>query len=276
MSSITSRRELPPFGVFRAFTQYRSLTLELTKREILGRYRGASFGLLWSLISPFLMLVVYTVAFGYVLKSRWPHSSGSTSDYALILFMGLIVHGLFAECMNRAPMLIVSNVNLVKRIIFPLDILPWPVVLSTLFHSFMNVVVFALLMLTVQHHLPWTIVFLPLVFLPLVVLCAGVCWFLSALGVYMRDIGQLTGVLTTAMLFLSSAIVPVSTLPPKYQFVFRLNPLTFIIDQARAVSIWGEWPNFPHLGIYLVVASVTASLAYLWFRKTQRGFADVL
>ena len=263
-------------GPFHAFTRYRSLTLELSKREVLGRYRGASFGLLWSLISPFLMLIVYTIAFGYVLKSRWPHTSGSTTDYALILFLGLIVHGLFAECMNRAPSLVVSNVNLVKRIIFPLEILPWPLILSALFHALMNVVVFALLMLVLQHHLPGTIIALPLVLIPLVVFTAGVCWFLSALGVYMRDIGQITGVLTTAMLFLSSAIVPVDTLPKAYRIVFYLNPLTFIIDQTRQVAIWGHWPNFAGLAAYLAGSLVVAWLGYIWFRKTRRGFADVL
>ncbi len=259
-----------------AFTRHRSLTLELSKREVLGRYRGSSFGLLWSLISPFLMLVVYTVAFGYVLKSRWPHTSGSTTEYAMILFLGLIVHGLFAECLNRAPTLVVSNVNLVKRIIFPLEILPWPLIFSALFHAAMNVVVFAVLMLILQHHVPYTIVALPLVLLPLAVLIAGVCWFLSALGVYMRDIGQVTGVLTTAMLFLSSAIVPVEILPPDYRIVFHLNPLTFIIDQTREVAIWGHWPDVTGLAIYLGASLGVAWLGFLWFRKTRRGFADVL
>lgn len=263
-------------GPFHAFTRHASLTLELSKREVLGRYRGASFGLLWSLISPFLMLIVYTIAFGYVLKSRWPHTSGNTTDYALILFVGLIVHGLFAECMNRAPMLIVSNVNLVKRIIFPLEILPWPLVLSALFHALMNFVVFAVLMLILQHHLPGTIIALPLVLIPLVMLTVGTCWFLSALGVFMRDIGQVTGVLTTAMLFLSSAIVPVETLPAKFRIVFYLNPLTFIIDQSRRVAIWGQWPQFGELATYFAGSVIFAMLGYIWFRKTRRGFADVL
>jgi lipopolysaccharide transport system permease protein len=262
--------------MFGAFFRHRSLTVELSRREVLGRYRGASFGLLWSLISPFLMLIVYTVAFGYILKSRWPHTSGSTTEFALILFLGLIVHGFFAECLTRAPMLIVGNTNLVKRIIFPLEILPWPMVLSALFHVFANCIVFAVLFLVFNHYLPWTIIFLPLVIMPLVVLTVGVVWFLAALGVYMRDISQITGVLATAMLFLSSAIVPVETLPPEYQFVFALNPLTYIINQARAVAIWGNLPNFIGLGLYTIVALGVAQLGFIWFNKTKRGFADVL
>lgn len=270
------RDDLPRLGLFRAFTGYPSLTWELTRRDVLGRYRGASFGLLWALLNPFLMLIVYTIAFGYVLRSRWPHSDGSTTDYALILFVGLIIHGIFAECLNRAPTLIVGNANLVKRIIFPLDILPWPVVLSALFQALMNIVVFAILMLAFQHRLPWTIVLLPVVLLPLAMLCVGVCWFLSALGVFLRDISQMTGVIATAMLFLSSAIVPVTVVPERFRIIFYINPLTFLIDQARDVAIWGHLPLFGWLLVYLVCATTFAALAYQWFRKTRRGFADVL
>lgn len=263
-------------GPFDAFTRHRSLTSELTKREVLGRYRGASFGLLWSLISPFMMLVIYTIAFGYVLKSRWPHTSGSTTEYALILFLGLIVHGFFAECLTRAPTLITGNANLVKRIIFPLDILPWPMIMSALFHVIANCLVFAALFLAVNHYLHWTIVFLPLVILPLVIFTVGVVWVLASLGVFMRDISQVMGVVATAMLFLSSAIVPVDTLPEKYQTFFHLNPLTFIIDQARAVAIWGNLPDLLGLGLYALVSLAVAYLGFAWFNKTKRGFADVI
>jgi lipopolysaccharide transport system permease protein len=248
----------------------------MSKREVLGRYRGASFGLLWSLISPFLMLIVYTLAFGYILKSRWPHTSGSTTDFALILFLGLIVHGFFAECLTRAPTLITGNTNLVKRIIFPVEILPWPMVLSALFHVFANCIVFAVLQLVLRHSLPPTIVFLPLVIAPLVIFTVGITWFLASLGVYMRDVSQITGVLATAMLFLSSAIVPVETLPPEYQFVFQLNPLTYIINQARWVAFFGHMPNFLGLGLYTLISLGIAYLGYAWFIKTKRGFADVL
>src|SRR3546814_20366677 len=117
----------------------------MSKRDVLGRYREASFGLLWSLISPFLMLLIYTLAFGYILKSLWPGTSGNIADFSMLLFVGLIVHGFFAECLNRAPSLIVANPNLVKRIVFPLQILPWMVVLSALFHAVTNSIVFMLL-----------------------------------------------------------------------------------------------------------------------------------
>ncbi len=267
------RRILEPFS---AFGEYRSLTYELTRRDIQGRYRGASFGLFWSLLSPFLMLLVYTLAFGYVLRSRWPGTTGETSDFALILFVGLIVHGLFAECLARAPGLIVGNANYVKRIVFPLHVLVWSMVLSALFHTVTNTIVFALLFLIVHGFIHPTIVLLPLVLLPLVLVTVGVSWLLAAAGVYLRDIGQVTGVLSTALLFLSSAIIPLESLPERYQIVFRLNPLTFIIDQAREVAIWGRLPDWSGLGLYLVGAMLVACLGYAVFNKARKGFSDVL
>ena len=263
-------------GPFDAWLHHRSLTLEMTKRDVLGRYREASFGLLWSLISPFLMLLIYTLAFGYIMKSRWPGTTGNIADYSMLLFIGLIVHVFFAECMNRAPSLIVGNPNLVKRIVFPLQVLPWMAVLSALFHAFANSLVFTLLNLAMRGEIAPTLPLLPLVLLPLAVAALGVGWLLSSLSVFLRDIGQMTGVLATAMLFLSSAIVPVDALPAKYQLVFRLNPLTFIIDQAREVAFWGRMPDWYGLGLYLAGALLFAYAGYAVFQKLRPGFADVL
>ena len=275
----TDSRNVPVIslaGPFGAWLDHRSLTMELTRRDVLGRYRGASFGLLWSLISPFLMLIVYTLAFGYILKARWPGTSGNTADFAMLLFMGLVIHGFFSECLTRSPALVVGNANLVKRIVFPLDVLPWTVVLSALFHACTNLLVFAVLNGLLRGEFHPTIVLWPLVMLPLCILALGMIWLLSALTVYLRDIGQITGVASTALLFLSSAIVPVETLPESYQLVFKLNPLTFIIDQAREVAFWGRMPDWTGLGLYSLGALVFAYVGFAAFQKMRRGFADVL
>lgn len=256
--------------------QRRSLLVELTKREILGRYRGAAIGLLWSLISPFLMLMVYTLAFGYILRSRWPGTTGSTTDFALILFAGLVIHGFFAECLTRAPQLVLSNPSYVKRVVFPLEILTCSMVLTALFHLGMNVLVLLALKWFGHGELSWHAVLLPVVVAPLVILAVAVGWFLSALGVYLRDISQVVGVLATAMLFLSSAIVPVQSLPENYRWVFYANPLTLIIDQAREVVIWGRMPDWSALGLYTACVTVLAVLALGLFRRMRGGFADVL
>lgn len=266
----------PDAGPFGALGVYRSLAFELAKRDVLGRYRGASFGLLWSLISPFLMLMVYSFAFGFVMKARWPQADQGQAHYSIILFIGLIVHGFFAECLSRSPTLITGNANFVKRVIFPLEILPWPMVASALFHTFMNFLVFLALHIILDHTIAWTIVLLPLVLLPLVLLALGVSWLLAALGVYLRDIGQITGVLATAMLFLSTAMFPIEALPPQYRWLLIINPLTFIIDQARAVALWGQMPNWAGLGLYTLCALAVLYFGYTVFRLTRRGFADVI
>jgi lipopolysaccharide transport system permease protein len=263
-------------GPFTALTRHRSLVWELSKREVLGRYRGASFGLAWSVISPFLMLGVYAFAFGSVLKSRWPHETGGSHSYAVILFVGLIMHGFFAECLMRAPTLVVSNPNFVKKVVFPLDILPWPMLFSALFHALMNLVVLSLLMLFLEHQLPLTMLLVPVVFLPFALITIGISWVLASLGVYLRDIGQVMPVVCTALLFLSSAIVPISILPPDLQTLFHLNPLTFFIDEARRVVLVGLAPNWIALGWTALGGLVLSWLGHAWFRATQKGFADVL
>lgn len=263
-------------GPLSALGPYRSLVWELARREVLGRYRGASFGLLWSLISPFLLLCIYTFAFGTVMGGRWPEIQSGQASFAIVLFAGLIVHGFLAECLNRSPELVVGNPNFVKRVIFPLEILPWPMVLSALFHALMNVVVFLVLRLAMDGDFTWTFVLLPVVMFPLVVLALGISWFLAALAVYFRDVRQVTGVLSMALLFLSSAMMPVASVPESYRWVFVFNPLTFIIDQARAVLLWGTMPDWAGLGAYLLVATAVLVLGWSWFRATRKGFADVL
>lgn len=264
------------FRPLAALVEHRSLTLELAKRDVLGRYRGASFGLFWSLISPFLMLMIYTFAFGTVMGNRWPQVESGNTSFAIILFAALIVHGFFSEVLNKSPTLITANPNFVKRVIFPIDILPWPLVLSALFHAGTTLLVFLVLRLVMDGQLAWTTVFFPLVLLPLLVLCLAMAWFLSALGVYVRDITQVTPLLSLAMLFLSTAMMPLETVPESYRWVFEYNPLSFIIDQARAVLLWRQLPDWLGLGRYLAVAVVLAYAARYFFASVRRGFADVL
>lgn len=261
---------------FAAFGRHWDLTRELVRNEILGRYRGANFGLLWSLLSPFLMLIVYTIAFGSILKGRWPQVGDTHAEFGLVIFVGIIVHGFFAECFTRAPQLMLQNANYVKRVVFPLEILPWSMLLSALFHTAMNVAVFCLLSLFVYQQLSVYVVLLPLVLLPLVLVTIAVSWLMASLGVYLRDIAQVAPVIATAMFFLSSAIIPVEAVPAEYRIAFALNPLTFFIDQAREVALWGRPPDWVGLIWYTLGGLVAVFGAHAWFRKTSRGFADVL
>ena len=256
---------------------HRQLIFQMIRRDVLGRYKGSIMGLLWSLLNPIFMLAVYTFVFSVVFKARWGiDDNESKSQFAIVLFVGMIVHGLFAEVLNRAPTLILSNVNYVKKVIFPLEILPVITMGASLFHSLISLTVLMIAFIVFNHFLCWTAIFIPLVFLPLVIFTLGCSWILASLGVFLRDVGQTIGIITTIMLFLSPVFFPISSLPEAYQPLIMANPITFIIEQSREVLIWGHSPNWTGLGIYTVTAILIAWIGYAWFQKTRKGFADVL
>jgi len=266
-----------PLAMFTSFWRNRWLIWQMAQREVVGRYRGSVMGLAWSFFNPVLMLFVYTFVFSVVFKARWGVSGEeSRADFAIILFVGMIVHGLFAECINRAPGLIISNVNYVKKVVFPLEILPWVVMWSAIFNSLVSVIVLLIGQFIINQSFPWTSVLIPLVILPLVLAGMGFTWFLAALGVFVRDIGQVTGIFTTVLLFLAPVFYPVSALPVEYRGLLQFNPLTLIIEESRKVLIYNSLPDWPSLGFALLASLATAAAGFWWFQKTRKGFADVL
>jgi lipopolysaccharide transport system permease protein len=266
-----------PLAIFTSVRKNRQLIWQLTRREISTRYRGSMLGFLWSLITPLLMLVVYTFVFSVVFKARWGiNSDESRLEFALILFNGLIAFNLFSDVFNRAPTLILSNTNYVKKVVFPLEILPIVALGSTLFQYLVNLTVLLLVQFFVVYSLPWTILLLPVVLLPLILTCLGIGWFLSSFGVYVRDISQLTGVITTILMFTSTVFYPISALPDRYQSLLQLNPLVVIISESRKVVYYGEMPNWVSLGWVFLLGLSIAFLGFWWFQKTRRGIADVL
>jgi lipopolysaccharide transport system permease protein len=250
----------------------------MTRREVAGLYKGSVLGLAWSFFNPVFMLTVYTFVFSEVFKARWGGSGAdeSKTQFAVVLFVGLIVQGLFAEVLNRAPSLILSNFNYVKKVVFPIEILPVISMGTALFHCLVSLVVLLVACVIFNGCLPWTIVFIPFVLLPLIVLSIGFSWMLASLGVFLRDVGQTIGIITTVLMFLSPVFYPVTAVPERFRPVIMANPLTFIIEQARAVLIWGNSPDWMGLGIYSLVAFFIAWIGYVWFQKTRKGFADVL
>lgn len=260
--------------------QYRSLVLQMTQREVVGRYRGSLFGLAWSFFHPVLMLAVYTFVFSVVFKARWGVAASATqeskADFAMMLFVGLIVHALFSEVLNRAPSLILSNQNFVKRVVFPLEILPVVIMGAALFHGLVSLIVMLLAFLLFNGYLHWTAILAPLILLPLVLLTLGLAWMLASLGVFLRDVGQAVGIFTTVLMFLAPVFYPVSALPESIRPWLLANPLTFIIEQAREVLVWGHLPDWVGWAQYTVVALSVAWAGYAWFQKTRKGFADVI
>lgn len=271
-----ARHKISVFEIIRSILHHQDLIIQMTTREVIGRYRGSMLGIAWSFFNPLIMLAVYTVVFSTVFQAKWGVGSDSKTEFALVLFVGMIVHGVLAESMNNSPSLMLKNASYVKKVVFPLEILPWVVMGSTLFHALISVVVWLLFYVVVNQTLQWTVVFLPLVLIPLVLFSMGVSWLLASLGVYIRDIGQMMGVLTTVLLFMSPIFYPASMLPEPYQTIIYLNPLTFVIEQARDVLMWGNVPNWSGMAIAYVVSLLVAWLGFFWFQKTRKGFADVL
>jgi lipopolysaccharide transport system permease protein len=261
----------------RSLWHNRQLIAQMTRRDVIGRYKGSIMGLAWSFFTPLLMLAVYTFIFSVVFKARWADGGEeSNTGFAVVMFAGMIVHGLFAEVLNRAPNLILSNVNYVKKVVFPLEILPVIAMGASLFHTSISLGVLLGACALYKGFVHWTAIFVPFVFLPLAILSLGLAWMLASLGVFLRDVGQTIGLITTVMLFLSPVFYPLTAVPEAFRPVIMANPLTFIMGQARAVLVWGRLPDWEGLAIYTLVATAVAWAGYAWFQKTRKGFADVL
>jgi len=254
----------------------RNLIFNLIRREVVGRYRGSVMGLLWSFFNPVFMLTVYTFVFSVVFKARWMGGGDSKVEFALVLFTGLLVFNLFSEVINRAPSLILNNANYVKKVIFPLEVLPVVAFGAAAFHMLVSLMVWLLFYMLFFGIPAWTALQLPLVLIPLVLITLGLAWLLASLGVYLRDVAQIIGVVTMALMFLSPVFFPVAALPEEYQIIMHLNPLTYIVEETRNVMIWSkplEWMSWSY---WTVGSALVAWLGFAWFQKTRKGFADVL
>lgn len=260
----------------RALTRNRGLLWELTKRDFVSRYKGSVFGLAWSLFNPLLMLAIYTFVFSVAFKARWGVAEENKVNFAIVLFSGLIVHALFAECLVRAPSLILMNANYVKKVVFPLEILPVMTMGSALGNFVVSLIVLIFFCAISGTPLQAAGLLLPVLLLPMLLMVLGLSWFLASLGVYLRDFAQVIGMLTTVALFLAPIFYPISALPPVYQSLLILNPITLPVLQLRDALLWGEPLNWAAWGISLIVGLAIFQLGFVWFQKTRRGFADVL
>ena len=257
--------------------KHRQLILRMIRREVIGRYKGSVIGLAWSFFNPIFMLSVYTIVFSMIFKARWGvDGEESRVQFALILFAGMVVLNFFIEVLNRAPNLILSNINYVKKVVFPLEILSVISIGTALFHALINFFVLFAAFFIFNGYLNLTVLLIPIIILPLIILSLGFSWILASLGVFVRDAGQTIGLLTTLLMFLSPVFYPVSAVPEGLQPYIMINPMTFIIEQVRLVVMWGKFPNWAGLGIYLTIAILLMLVGFTWFQKTRKGFADVI
>jgi len=249
---------------------------DLTRRDISGRYRGATGGIVWAFVTPLLMLAVYSLVFGFIFEARWTSVETREISFPIVLFAGLLFANLLSECLNRAPGLVLANANYVKKVIFPLEILPWVVVGTALFHAAVSIVVLVLALLVTGSPIAPTIVLLPLLFLLFVPMLAGFTWMFAALGVFLRDLQHVVGILATALLFLAPVFYPRTMLPEDYRWLLSLNPLTYVVETARDLILWNQLPSLPATGIYVAVSLLIGWLGWVVFESTRKGFADVV
>ena len=269
-------QSISPLQILISIILNKRLLFSLIKRDVVGRYRGSAMGLLWAFLNPVLMLAVYSFVFSVVFKARWAGGSDSKTEFALVLFAGLLVFNLFSECINRAPSLILGNANYVKKVIFPLEILPIVALGSAAFHFLISVVVWLMFYFMFFGIPSLTILQFPLVILPLILITLGFSWLLASLGVYMRDVAQIVGLMTTILMFLSPIFYPITALPEEYRGFMQISPITFVVEQARDTMIWGKGINWEVWWAHTSLSTIVAWLGFAWFQKTRKGFADVL
>lgn len=261
----------------RVLWSHRELWWRLTEREVLGRYRGSLLGMSWSFLNPLAMLAVYTFVFSQVFKARWGGlENAGPLGFAANLFAGLIVFNLIAECINQTPGVIVANPNYVKKVIFPLEILPCVKVAGALFQAATSLVVLGIFRLLSDHSLPGSALWLPLVWLPLTMGCLAVSWILASLGVFLRDISQFMTVLTSMLMFLSPIFYPASALPARLQPLLAISPITQVIEQTRNVLLMNHSPSLPYIIIGTMLSALAAEMGLRVFLRSKRAFADVI
>lgn len=265
-------------GLLRAVWPWprRTLVRQMVRQEVLGRYRGSFLGPAWALLMPLIMLGVYTFVFKFVFQARWPGRADMGGvAFALDLFAGLVVFNWFAEVFNRAPRLVLEQPHLVKKVVFPLEMLPWVALCSGGFQTMMSLAVLLAATFLVHGAPGPALLALPLVLAAFVPFLLGIGWLLASLGVYLRDIAHLTAPAGNILLFLGPVFYPISAVPEKFQPLLYLNPMTFIIENVRG-CLHGAWPYWPGLMLYAALGLGFAVLSAKWFVSAKKGFADVL
>jgi lipopolysaccharide transport system permease protein len=259
----------------RSLWLHRHLLWQLVQRDVVSRYRGSLAGILWSVLLPCIMLGVYVFVFGHVFTPARPVGQATTSEFALSLFTGMLLHGLMAECLARAPAAILAQPSSVKKVVFPVELLPLTIV-GTAIVQFLIGSAVLLAALAITQGLPATAVLWPVAWLPLVAVVTGVSFILSALTVYLRDLAQMTGFLATVLLFLSPVFYPLESVSARLQYWMALNPLTIPIETARSLLLHGQWPDWAALGWYSVASLAVLLVGWWVFQRSRRGFSDVI
>ena len=265
-----------PNSIAASFWQNRELIKQFVRREVIGRYRGSYLGLLWSFLTPLFMLGVYSFVFSVVFEAKWGTGTDSKIEFALVLFCGLTTYNIFGEVISRAPSLIVTNVNYVKKVVFPLEILPIVALGSALVQAVISLLLLVTASVTIAGIFHWTMILLPLVLLPLLLLILGLSWFLASLGTFLRDIGHVILIGVQVLMFMTPIFYPITAVPEELRWIFHFSPIYLVVNDMRRIFIWGQMPSWDWLILNILISSCIAILGYVWFQKTRGGFSDVL
>lgn len=254
----------------------KNIILQFIKRETISRYKGSYLGFLWTILTPILMLLVYTFVFSEIFQAKWGSGSGNKLEFAIIVFCGLTTFNIFSEVIARSPSLVINNANYVKKVVFPLEVFPLIAVGTALVNASINYALLIVFYLIFMQSISWTILLLPLALVPMVIFSVGLSWFLSSLGVYLRDIGHVIGIAVQALMLLSPILYPIDVIPDEFQWFYQINPITYFVEDIRKVLVWGEVPDLGVYVVQLMAALIIFIAGLVWFRKTKHGFADVL
>lgn len=259
------------------FALHGHLLLSLVGRDIRARYRGSMLGLVWALINPLLLMGVYYFVFNVVFRFRLPELYGGKDvPFAGFIFAGIILYFAFSEVLTKSPTLISDNSNYVKKVVFPLELLPVVSVLSSAFNFLVALAILLLYLLFSGYGLSPALLALPLLLLPYLLLLLGVAWFVSALSVYIRDITYVAGFLATALMFLSPVFYSLESVPVEFRNVMLGNPLTVYVETFRQILLGGQWPDLQQLLVLWGSGLVSVVVGYSFFQRVRHGFADIL
>lgn len=272
-----SWKYLNPFNALLGIWKGRDLLKQFVRRNIEGRYKGTMIGLVWMVVTPLVMLAVYTFIFGVVFKVRWGAGLGDSKvAFALIMFCGMTVFNIFSESVNGSVGIVSGNPNYVKKVVFPLELLPASAVLSACFFGLIWIGILLLGIILFLHKFCFAAVCLPLIFIPLIFFSCGFAWFVASLGVFVRDLAHVIGIVLQVLYFMTPIFYSVEMVPENLRIILFLNPLTSIVQSTRQVLMFNQWPDWRVLGIVTLLSMIIFQFGYFWFMKTKRGFADVL
>lgn len=256
----------------------KDLLIELTKRDFQQRYKGSLLGVIWALLSPLLMLGVYSFIFVSVFKSRWGNSSVEDGNmlYTMMIFAGLVPFQIFSESVNRSVSLLAQSANYIKKVVIPIEILPASIVLSTVINSTFSIALLVVGKLLFLNTPNWTLVFLPLVLIPILLLSLGFALIVASFGIYLRDLVYIVGLIVNILFYMSPIFYSPEALPEKFRFIIHLNPISPIINYFRDVFVNGELFTISSYLISLLISFVFFILGLIIFNYLRKGFADVI